>query len=773
MAGRPLAQTRLPCYKLCAMWGREGKKRRGARGGGGSHHAARRLGRSRRLLGCAIWLLLAGCNSPYPASEERSNTLYTTFVAEPKHLDTATAYGGDSYALICNIVEPPFQYHLLKRPYELEPLLATEVPKPTTRQMQWQGETVNAVVYTIHIKPGVRYQNHPCFVESNRKLSEDDVEGIRSVADFAEVATREVVAEDFVLAIRRLSDPRLTCPILSTLEQNVLGLEEYSRALSEALDAERERRARAGGPLYNRERNEKYNPVRLDYKAYPLPGARATGRHTFEVVLKHPYPQILYWMAMPFFAPVPEEAVDFFHQPVLLRRNIVFDKNAVGTGPYVLAEFDPTNQFILERNPNFRDERYPDLPAPDPSDTEATAHFRALRAAGMLADAGKRLPMVDRVVFRREVEWIPRWAKFRQGYYDTSGISSDVFDQSVTLTSTGDAVLSEEMSRQGITLYTAPSASISYFAFNMRDPVVGGYGEKQRKLRQAISLAFDTEEQITIFWNGRGTVAHSPTPPGFFGYESGEAGINPITHEWDAERGRPVRRPLNEAKRLMKEAGYESGYGPDGKPLVLYFDNGWTSSAARPRLRFVVKQFAKLGIQLKSRTTDYNRFQDKVREGNFQILSWGWLADYPDPENFLFLLYGPNSRAGEGGGSNSSNYASPEYDRLFERMSNMENGPQRLALVRRMNRILQEDAPWFGCVHGVSYSLVHEWYKNAYPNVMAWNQLKYRRIDIEQRAQRRREWNSPRWHLPVILAAVLILGTLPAIRVAVRHLKEA
>ncbi|MGD8236925.1 MAG: ABC transporter substrate-binding protein [Armatimonadota bacterium] len=736
--------------------------------------ALRQLRWRAMLLGCAVSLILAGCNnSPYPASEDRASILYTTFSAEPKHLDTATAYSSDCYALLCNIVEPLFQYHFLKRPYELEPLLAAEVPRPTTRQMQWQGETVNAVVYTIRIKPGVLYQDHPCFVEANRRLSEGDVQGISSVFDFADVATREVAADDCVLAVRRLCDPRLTCPIISTLAQNILGLEEYSGALSAALDAERERRTEAGGAFYNREGDEKYNPVRLDYAAHPLPGVRAIDRHTFEVVLKHPYPQILYWMAMPFFSPVPHEAVDFFHQPALLRRNIAFDKNPVGTGPYVLAEFDPTNQFILERNANFRDERYPDLAAPDPSDPEVVAHFEALRAAGVLEDAGRQLPMVDRVVFRREVEWIPRWAKFRQGYYDTSGIASDVFDQSVTLTSTGDAVLSDEMDRQGITLYTAPSASISYFCFNMRDPVVGGYGERQRNLRQAISIAFDTEEQITIFWNGRGTVAHSPTPPGFFGYEPGEAGINPVSHAWDAERRSPVRRSIDEAKRLMKKAGYENGYGPDGEPLVLHFDNSWVASSARPRLRFVTKQFAKLGIQLKSRTTDYNRFQDKVRAGSFQILSWGWIADYPDPENFLFLLYGPNSRADEGGGSNSSNYASPRYDRLFEKMSNMENGPERLALVRRMNGILHRDAPWFGCVHGVSYSLVHDWYKNGYPNVMAWGQLKYRRIDVEQRARLRREWNSPRWHLPVILAAVLILGTLPAIRVAVRHLKEA
>ena len=55
------------------------------------------------------------------------------------------------------------------------------------------------------------------------------------------------------------------------------------------------------------------------------------------------------------------------------------------------------------------------------------------------------------------------------------------------------------------------------------------------------------------------------------------------------------------------------------------------------------------------------------------MFSWGWNADYPDPENFLFLLYGPNGRVN--GGVNSSNYSNPEFDRLYERMKNMDNGP--------------------------------------------------------------------------------------------------
>lgn len=714
--------------------------------------------------------LLTTCNSPYPDSDESANVLYTTFREEPRHLDPARSYGTDQAAILGQILEPPFEYHFLKRPYELIPLTATEVPRPQKRTVTWQGKTLEAIVYTVRLKRGIVYENHPCFVEANRHLAEADVRGIRRVTDIKQTATRELVAADYVFAIRRLADPRLECPVLRILQENILGMPEYAEALARTLEAARETRKAAAGPTYSQEQDEKYNPIPLDLGGHPFPGAREVDRYTFEVVLSQPYPQILYWMAMNFFAPVPHEAVDFFSQRVLLERSIVFDKNPVGTGPYLMTEFEPTNQIVLERNPNFRGERYPTLPKPAPDDPRAVEHYELMKSLGMLADAGKPLPTIDRVVRRREKEWIPRWNKFRQGYYDTSGIENDVFDQSITLTSQGDSVLSDAMGRQGIQLLTTPSPTVHYYAFNMEDKVVGGYTEQRKKLRRAIAIAFDVEEESAIFQNGRGQVAHSPTPPGVFGYEEGEAGINPFVYEWKG--GRAKRRSRKEAAKLLEEAGYPNGYGPDGKQLVIRFDNSWIGPANRPRLRWVAKQFDKLGIRLEVKTTDYNRFQSKVLAGNVQLCSWGWAADYPDPENFLFLLYGPNSKT-VSGSENSANYANPEFDKLLGQMRAMENTPERLAIIRRMNRILHEDLPWIAARHSVAYSLVHDWLKNAYPNAVSFGTLKYMRLDVAQRAERRRTWNRPQW-LPIALVALLIaLVAIPALRAAVRHAREA
>ena len=172
-----------------------------------------------------------------------------------------------------------------------------------------------------------------------------------------------------------------------------------------------------------------------------------------------------------------------------------------------------------------------------------------------------------------------------------------------------------------------------------------------------------------------------------------------------------------------------------GKPLVLNLDVTARGPDDKARLDWIRKQFAKLDLQLVVRATDYNRFQDKIRKGNAQIFLWGWNADYPDPENFLFLLHGPQSRA-KHEGENSANYANPEYDRLFDQMKNMENGPERQAIIDQMLEIARRDAPWVWGLHPKEYSLFQPWMFNQKPNQMARNGLKYQRIDLQLRKEK-------------------------------------
>ena len=719
--------------------------------------------------------LAAGCdNSPYAEDDDQKMVCYTSFSLEPKYLDPARAYSTWDGRLLGQCLEAPFQYHLLKRPYELAPLTAEEIPKPEQRTVTFGGKQVQATVYTIRIRPGIKYQNHACFVESNRRLTESDVRDVSRLGDIAKTAHRELTSDDYVYAIRRLADSRLACPIFSTLAKNMVGMSEYRSHLKTQIDARRERRKAAAGKLYNQEADEQHNPIPLDYTAGAdeFPFVRRVDRYAFELVLPKPYPQILYWMAMSFFAPVPHEAIEFYNQPVLLKRSIRFDKSPVGTGPYKLVNYDPSNQIAFERNENYRVSRYPSLPVPPAGDVKARENYAAMKDAGMLDAAGTRLPIVDRIVYSMEKESIPRWNKFRQGYYDASSrIANDLFDQAVSLTSQGDANVSDDMRERGIHLLTGSPIQVEYYGFNMNDETVGGYTEAKRKLRRAISIAINVEEYITVFCNGRGMAAQSPIPPDIFGNEAGPGGINPFVYTWDAQLNRPKRRSLDEARALLAQAGYKDGKDADSKQLAIRYASRVNTPEERARQKWIQKQFQRLGIKLVFENTDHNQFTEKVLKGNYQMLHWGWVADYPDAENFLFLLYGPNSKV-DSGGENVPNYKNAEYDKLFRQMENMTDGPERLEIIRKMLHILRQDAPWVFEYHAVEYALYHDWCHNAYPHALAYNTEKYLRIDTGRRREYRRKHNQPVWVPLAVLGLVVAATAVPGFRAAARHFRE-
>jgi len=719
--------------------------------------------RSRYPLVALLAISLAGCgrvwNDPYSAGERGKNILYSFFVERPKHLDPAQSYTSDEYDIIQQIYETPLQYHYLKRPYELIPAAATEIPKP--RLLDAGGrvlaentppDRVAYSEYDIRIRQGILYQPHPAFAKDDKgepaylSLPEGEIRSKYRLSDFPKTGARELTADDYVYEIKRLAHPGVVSPIYSHMADYIVGLKELGVTLkrdNEALMAEHRKRY---GPS---------DPGRpwIDLRAYELAGVKTLDRYTYRVRIRGKYPQFVYWLAMPFFAPVPWEADRFYSQRAMNDgRNLTLDAYPVGTGPFMLAQYDPNFRIVLEANPNFRGEPYPSEGAPGDA------------AAGLLADAGKRVPFVERIVLSREKESIPLWNKFLQGYYDSAGISSDNFDQAVRVGVAGDAALTPEMQDRGIRLVTSVAPTTFYLAFNFNDAVVGGgkgdarAHERARRLRQAVSIAMDWEEFISIFANGRGIAGMGPLPPGIFGYREEAGGYNPVVYDW--VDGRPKRKSIEAARRLLAEAGYPDGRdAKTGQPLVLYLDTTERGPEDAARLAWYRRQFAKIDLQLEIRPTDWNRFQEKIRLGNTQMFSLGWHADYPDPENFMFLLYGPN---GTQDGENKARYQNPEFDRLFDEMKNMESGPRRHAIIDRMVKMVREDAPWVWGYHPKDYALSHAWVRIGKPNQIARNTFKYVRVDPVLRERRREEWNRPVvWPLGLILL-VLLLASAPA-----------
>lgn len=662
----------------------------------------------------------ASWNSPYPRAWMKENTLFSAFSSPPKTLDPGKSYSSNEWVFLANIVEPPLQYHYLKRPYTLEPLILTAMPQ--VRHLDAQGrllaeekvlavpESVAVTEYELTLREDVRYAPHPAFVRDDAGqpryrwhtadwLSE---QGIRTLDDFPERASRAVTAADLAYAIARMSDRRVGSPIADVMMPLIVGMQASSEALAQRPSSD-------------------WRDLRGQWPS----GVEVVDERTLRIRIQGLYPPFIYWLAMPFFAPVPWEVDAFYAQPGMKARNLSWDWQPVGSGAFRLAENNPNRRMVLARNPLFHAEVYPSEGAAD-------------TPPALLADAGQSLPFIDRVVFALEKEAVPYWSKFLQGYYDASGVASEVFDQAIRLDERGRLSLTPSMQDKGIALVHATAASSSYLGFNMRDPLLGQDNPRGKLLRQAISLAVDYEEYVSIFLNGRGLVAQGPIPPGIAGFASD---CNPVTHQ--AVGAGCARRPLSEARALMAQAGYADGIDPaTGKVLVLYYDTVSSGADDKAQLDWMRKQFAKLGIQLVIRATDYNRFQEKMRAGNAQIYTWGWNADYPDAENFLFLLYGPNAKA-VNGGENASNFAHADFDALFERISRLPPSSEREALVRQAVSLLRDQAPWIWGVHPQNVSLFHGWVRNVWPNLMANNTLKYRRLEVATRAQAQEAWNQP------------------------------
>lgn len=685
-------------------------------------------------------------NSPHQATQQQ-NIRYSAFTGAPKTLDPARAYSSDEMQFIAQIYEPPLQYHYLKRPFKLVPLTTAQMPlvtyydkKGNVLPASTPADQVAYSTYFISIKPGIYYQPHPAFAKNKKgqyryfHLTADDLDNIHQLSDFKYTGTRELTAADYVYEIKRLASPLTHSPIFGLMSKHIIGLKQYAKTLQKAYD---QLIAKHGEHPY------------LDLRKYPLAGAKVISRYQYEIKIKGVYPQFKYWLAMPFFSPIPWEADYFYSQPDMKEKNLSFDWYPVGTGPYMMTENNPNKQIVLTRNPNFHGETYPIQGQADDA------------KKGYLQDAGKKIPFIDKIIFSLDKESIPRWNKFLQGYYDKSGISADSFDQAVKIDKQGKPVLTPALKNKNIRLQTTVGPAVYYIGFNMQDDIVGGYSAKQQKLRQAIAIALDYEEYIAIFMNGRGIPAHGPIPPGIFGYTTGKNGINDAVYFWDPKKQQARRKPLSIAKKLLAKAGYPNGINPKtGKPLILHYDV--TSSGSpddKARFNWMRKQFAKLGIKLNIRSTQYNRFRDKVRTGNAQIFSWGWLADYPDPENFLFLLYGANGKV-KFGGENATNYANPKVDQLFEQIKNMGNGPARQAKINEILKLVRKDSPWIWGVHPIDFTLSHSWNRPSKPNAMANNTLKYERINAESRKQLRKQWNKPNtlplWSLLAFLLLLMI-----------------
>jgi len=417
-------------------------------------------------------------------------------------------------------------------------------------------------------------------------------------------------------------------------------------------------------------------------------------------------------LAMNVYAPVPREVVDYHlatqagrggrragipmkeRDPEIRRREAV-----VGTGPYVLTEWVRAGRIVMERNPEFRDAFYPREGAPGD------------REAGLLADAGRRVPFMDVRHLTFVAEENPAWALFTSGQSDTGGIPRDTFQDVIS----PDRELTDEWAKQGIRLIKSAQPVIYWIALNMRDPVLGS----SPSLRQALCLCYDVARQVDVLQNGRGTPARTYIPHSFKGYKQA---LGPhFRYDLAAARKR-----IEQAKAELVQAGVLK----PGQPIPkLTLDMGSRTEPSRRFGEFAKGQFKKIGVELKVELNDWPTLQQKVNNKQIQMWRIGWHADYPDGENFLQLYYSPNIPRG----TNDTNYENPKFDALYEKAAVLMDVDDRVPLYVEMLKILNEDIPCLLLHEPVSFGLSHRWVHNEKPHPVGYGFGKFQRIDVKLR----------------------------------------
>jgi len=424
-----------------------------------------------------------------------------------------------------------------------------------------------------------------------------------------------------------------------------------------------------------------------DLEQIEIAGFRKVDAHRFTIKLTRDNPLFLFALAISPTAVVPAEAVRMYKDQ--------FSVHPVGTGPFELNAVERKGTLRFTRYTRYHGV-YPSVGAP--GDAEK----------GLLKDAGKKLPLADVVEMPLIEEAQPAALKFLRGELDWRGLDRANFSKMIVAQGDGDFKLAAEYASK-FSIYWAPSQNVSYTGINMKDPLLG----KNKALRQALARLFDTRGRIKVLLNGRGHALKSIVPLGLPGNEN-ETGAIGIEYDVPA------------AKRLVAAAGF-----PDGRGLpVLTVSYGGSDADTRNAFDFLKARAAAAGVQLKVEYMDNPTFIKSIEGSNFQIASYGWVADYADAENFYQLLYSKNTAPGP----NFPAFANAAYDRAYEASRHMSNGPQRYAHFKTMNDIVRDEVPVILEINSLVFGITQRWVKNFKRNFL---QPEYMFLDVDMAAKRK------------------------------------
>jgi ABC-type transport system substrate-binding protein len=479
---------------------------------------------------------------------------------------------------------------------------------------------------------------------------------------------RELTAADYVYALKRTLDPAMRSNSLNAFEGRFVG--------ADAVVA----KARQSG--------------KFDYDA-PIEGVRVLDRYTLRLQLNFPDAELLSNLTITGSAAVAREVIEAYGET-----NGWTMANPVGTGPYRLAEWRRGQRIVLEANPGFREERYP-----------ATAD--GAPANGL---AGKRMPMIGRIEISVIEEANPRLLSFEQDLQDyllvPPELASNVLDPGNKL--------KQRLAQKGIRLERDAQPVITGLAFNMEDPVVGGYDNDRIALRRAIAMAYDAEEDARVIRHGQARRATQFIPPNVSGY--------------DAKIDKSGRRDVAGARALLDKFGYTDRDGdglreaPDGQPLTLRFSSP-PDTLAREQDELLQRNLAEVGLRVQFVKQKWPDQLKAARLGQLQVWQAANISVTAEGFAFLGLLYGENA-----GFSNLTRFKLPEYDHLYVRARALQEGSERDKLIQRMTQLIGIYVPWAVTVYRYENVLVQPWLLGYKYNPIQQHPWQYLDIDVARRA---------------------------------------
>ena len=486
---------------------------------------------------------------------------------------------------------------------------------------------------------------------------------------------REMVAKDMEYAIKRFRDPVNRSPYSWLFEDKIVGFDEFVDKMKKA--------------------------NRYDYDT-PIEGIKVLDKYTISFKLREPDYNFIYFFAMPIVVPVAREVIEGY--PTDTRGH------PVGTGPYVLKEWVRRSKIVLERNPNYRGHTLSTEFA-DPNDPWDQAAIKAL--------AGKTLPLIDRIEVYPIEEEQPRFLAFMNVQHDYIEETPLAYVQELF----ANGKLSSAMQKRGVSRFPEMQPEITYDSFNMDDKFVGGYKPENIAFRRALVHAHDRPSEISIIRHGNAVPVMSPIPNGVVGFDPT---FRTMEQEYNPEK----------AKALLDMYGYvdKDGDGwrdmPDGRQIILEFKYRSGEEASRQMAELWTKNLNAVGIRMTSISQQFIDLLKDRKVGKYQISNIAWIADYPDAQNFLQLLYGPNTNI-----SNDARFNLPEYNKLYSAALKLPDGPERNKIYREMNRVLTAYAPWRYGVQRLFSHFINPWVLGYKKHPILFTSFRFMDVDVAMQKQ--------------------------------------